>query len=263
MTSALRTLRSARRTSLLALTLVEIALRYGARRLAKGSPLTLLERGDWEHDSAKRILRRISIPVTAHGPVPNGGLIVSNHLSYLDVLPFAAVVPCAFVSKQEVRDWPFLGFLATLSNSIYVDRARGAQTVEAGSEIELTLAGGLAVVLYPEGTSTDGTAMLPFRPPLFEPAVRAGAPVTAAAIFYFVGDGPESCITFHGDDVFGPHLLMTLQHPGIRCEIHFAPVPRIYPDRKTAARESWAEVNAMRQRLSPEQTPAGELAFTQ
>ncbi len=262
MPSAQRVLRSTFRTAALATALVEVFCRYGVLRLHKRRPLTLLERGAWEHHAAKHILRRVGIQVTAHGPIPSGGLIVSNHLSYLDVLPFAAVVPCAFVSKQEVRSWPFLGYLSILANTIYVDRSRGAQTVEAGAAIKDALTGGLCVVLFPEGTSTNGEAMLPFYPSLFEPAIRAEAPITTAAIFYSVADGPESSITYYGDMVFGPHLLATLGRPGIKAEIHFSPVARIYPNRKIAAVETRAEIVALRTPTTESAPAVEELALS-
>ena len=97
------------------------------------------------------------------------GLTVSNHLTYLDVLAYGAVRPFLFVAKSEVRRWPLLGTLASLGGTIYVDRDRGLQVADATLEIEQALRDGISVLLFPEGTSSNGSSVLPFRSPLLTP----------------------------------------------------------------------------------------------
>ena len=115
-----------------------------------------------------------------------------------------------FVAKSEVRRWPLLGTLARLGGTIFVDRSRGLQVAQASRQIEQGLRDGFPVLLFPEGTSSDGREVLPFRSPLFDPAIRAGASVTAAAIRYHAADAAENEVTYWGEMVFVPHLFRTL-----------------------------------------------------
>ena len=111
----------------------------------------------WLHASCARIARRLSLylPEVSGGP-DGSGLTVSNHLTYLDILVYGAVRPFVFVAKSEVRRWPLLGTLAKLGGTIFVDRGRSLQVAEASRQIEQGLRDGLPVLLFPEGTSSDG-----------------------------------------------------------------------------------------------------------
>jgi lyso-ornithine lipid O-acyltransferase len=173
------------------------------------------------------------------------GLTVSNHLTYLDILVYGAVRPFLFVAKSEVRRWPLLGTLASLGGTIFVDRDRGLQVADATLEIEQALRDGISVLLFPEGTSSNGSSVLPFRSPLFDPAIRAGAPVTAATVRYHAADATEDQVTYWGDMVFLPHLFRTLCVRGLTAEIGFDS-PCRFPDRKCAAREAWRQVHLLR-----------------
>ncbi len=102
------------------------------------------------------------------------------------------------------------------------------------------------VLFFPEGTSTDGT-MLRFHSRLFEPAIVAGAPITAASIRYVISDGtPERELCWYGDETSRPHLLKTLNTAGFHAELRFGE-PRVYPHRRVAADETFAEISAMRE----------------
>jgi 1-acyl-sn-glycerol-3-phosphate acyltransferase len=102
------------------------------------------------------------------------------------------------------------------------------------------------VLFFPEGTSTDGSSLVRFHSRLFEPAAVAGAPVTAAAIRYVIEDGtPERALCWFGDESFLPHLWKTLGTAGFSGEVQFGE-PRVYSDRRIAAGETHAEIEAMR-----------------
>jgi 1-acyl-sn-glycerol-3-phosphate acyltransferase len=104
----------------------------------------------------------------------------------------------------------------------------------------------IPVLLFPEGTSTDGSQVLPFHSRLIHPATEAGAPITAAAIRYVIEDGtPERELCWFGDALFLPHLWKTLGTAGFSAEVRFGE-PRVYPDRRTAAEATHAEIEAMR-----------------
>jgi lyso-ornithine lipid O-acyltransferase len=241
-------IRSGLRTTMLGAGLVEFATSFGMQhlRLSGARALTARERANWLHDGACTVLKRIGMEVAVDGDPPLHGLVVSNHLSYLDVLAYASISPCLFVAKQEVRSWPVFGPLATMAGTIYVDRERPAANGGAAVLMEEALAGGVPVVLFPEGTSSDGRRTLHFHSRFFEPAVGANAMVTAAAIGYASSTAEEATIAYHSDDVFGPHLMRTLGQRHLEARVAFAETGRRYADRKQAARETQAEVELLR-----------------
>lgn len=191
---------------------------------------------EWLHRSCKMVLRRLRFDISVHGNPPDRGLIVSNHLSYLDILFFGAAAPCVFVAKAEVRSWPLLGLLAALGGTVFVDRKSALSAAKAAARIERFLTAGNLVLIFPEGTSSDGTSVLRFYASLFEPAVRSGVPVTAAAIGYSAGAGSvEKDLCYYGDISFAPHLLATLQLPDVLATMQFEAPGQVYGDRKRAA----------------------------
>jgi lyso-ornithine lipid O-acyltransferase len=107
-------------------------------------------------------------------------LLVANHSSWLDVPVITAVSPVVFVAKHEVANWPLLGLLAKLQRSVFVDRARRHKTGEVNAEIAQRLAEGDPVVLFGEGTSSDGNRVLPFRTALIGAARDALAAAQSA-----------------------------------------------------------------------------------
>jgi 1-acyl-sn-glycerol-3-phosphate acyltransferase len=148
-----------------------------------------------------------------------------------------------------VRRWPLLGLLAALGGTVFIDRKSTLSAAESAKRIERLLAAGLVVLVFPEGTSSDGSSVLRFYPSLFEPAVRSQQPVTAAAIRYCAGNNaaePDLC--YHGDISFAPHLFETLQLPKISAAIHCADSAEVYTNRKQAACETHRQVTALRSR---------------
>jgi lyso-ornithine lipid O-acyltransferase len=233
------------RPAILFASLLEVLGRFVLLYLSYGGRVSTARRAGWLHDSCARIARRLSLVPETFGALPGPGLTVSNHLTYLDILVYGAVRPFVFVAKSEVRRWPLLGTLASLGGTIFVERESSLQVAEASRQIEQGLRDGLAVLLFPEGTSSDGRQVLPFRSPLFEPAIRAGGSVTSAAIRYRAKDAGECEVAYWGDMVFFPHLLRTLRVRGLAAEIGFDS-PCRFSDRKTAAREAWQKVNELR-----------------
>lgn len=235
------------RTALVAFSVFEALARFVPIYLIAAGRLSTARRAQWLHVSCVRLARRLSLVpvVTLAGGGDAAGLIVSNHLTYLDILVYSAARPFLFVAKSEVRRWPLLGTMAHLGGTIFVDRGRSLQVAEASRQIEQSLREGLPVLLFPEGTSSDGSSVLPFRSPLFDPAIRAGAWVTAAAIRYHADDAAEDQVTYWGDMVFVPHLFRTMCVRGLAAKISFDS-PCRFPDRKSAAREAWRRVQSLR-----------------
>jgi 1-acyl-sn-glycerol-3-phosphate acyltransferase len=201
------------------------------------------------HKWCARLLRWFNVALTVEGAPPAQGLIVSNHVSYLDILVFSAAAPCAFVSKKEVRSWPGVGWAATLAGCVYIDRTRRSATRSIQPQMHAALSSGSRLVLFPEGTSSDGKKLLPFRSSLLQPAVADHAPITAAYVHYELDDGdPALDVCYWGDMTLAPHALKLFAKNGARATLRFAAAPQVFAGRKEAAEKLWDEVNALGER---------------
>lgn len=237
------TLRMIRRAVALVFVLAASVIRYWMLRLR--GPLALERRARWLQDTCTRVLHSMDVRWDVKGAVPRHGLVVSNHLSYLDIAVLSAAMPCFFVSKSEISTWPFFGKAARVGGTLFIDRSSRASAEKIAAMIGERLKLDVPVLFFPEGTSTDGT-MLRFHSRLFEPAVLAGEPVTAVCLRYAAEDGtPEQELCWFGDATLGPHLLRTLNRRGIRAQLRFG-CPQVYSDRRGAAEATFAEIAAMR-----------------
>ncbi len=128
----------------------------------------------WYH---RKVCRLIGVRLNIEGAVTQDQpvLLISNHTSWLDIPVLSAVAPVSFVAKKEVGAWPFVSWLAKLQRSVFVDRERRAATAETATEIAKRLNAGDAIVLFAEGTSSDGNRVLPFMSSLFGAVVQSAS----------------------------------------------------------------------------------------
>jgi 1-acyl-sn-glycerol-3-phosphate acyltransferase len=147
-----------------------------------------------------------------------------------------------------VRAWPGFGLLAAYGGTIFIERGSRSSAAEAALKIEYALRVGVTVVLFPEGTSTDGSTLLPFHSFLFEPAVQAESFVTASAVRYRAQDADESDLCYYGEIHFVPHLLQTMGRREVHGGVRFDARPHIYSSRKQAANDTWERVARLRLR---------------
>ncbi|MEN3929735.1 1-acyl-sn-glycerol-3-phosphate acyltransferase [Microvirga sp. W0021] len=124
------------------------------------------------HRIARYILD-IRIHTVGDAPGSTPTLIISNHVSWLDIVVISSLQPLSFIAKSEIANWPIFGFLAKMQNSIFIDRQRKRATAETNSEIADRLSNGDAIVLFAEGTTGDGVRLLPFRSSLIGAAHAA------------------------------------------------------------------------------------------
>jgi 1-acyl-sn-glycerol-3-phosphate acyltransferase len=240
------TLRRARRAAALGIEIILCIVRFQLLRLS--GPLTLERRALWVQQTARRILRSLDIEYRVDGQPATRGLVVCNHLSYIDILVLSAVMPCFFVAKIEIGGWPFFGKAARCGGTIFVDRSSlaSAQSVAEQMTERLKLPIPVPVLLFPEGTSTDGSEVIRFHSRLIDPATSLGVPITTAAVRYAVGDGtPERELCWYGDETFVNHLWKVLGVGGFEADLRFGE-PRVYTDRRRAADETREEITAMR-----------------
>ncbi len=201
---------------------------------------------EWLQQTADGCRRILALRARTFGPLPARGLIVANHLGYLDIIVLAALRPCVFVSKSEVRKWPIFGQCATLGSTIFVDRTRRGGVSDVAEEMRSALAENLLIVLFPEGTSSGGARVLPFRSSLLEPALQLGCPVTAVAIGYAIDQGsvPDE-ICYWRDMTLLPHLLNVWSKPVIHASLRCGVARPRSGDRKSLALELHDEVAAL------------------
>jgi len=237
-------LRRCRRAVALAFALAWCILSYWLARLR--GPLTLEQRALWLQSACRHVLASVGITYAVEGQPPTRGLVVANHLSYLDIGVFSAIMPCCFVSKKEVLRWPFFGEAARSGATIFLDRSSLASANKAAALIGERLTHPIPMLLFPEGTSTDGSQVRRFHSRLIHPAIEAAAPVTAAAIRYLPGGNmPERELCWYGDMAFLPHLIKMLATADFSVLVCFGQ-PCVYADRRIAAAETHAQVAAMR-----------------
>jgi len=236
--------RAARRAVALGIALFRCILLYWWRRLR--GPLTLERRALWLQAACQLILSSLEIEYRFDGTPPKRGLIVANHLSYLDILILSAMTPCFFVAKAEIASWPYFGEAARSGGTIFIDRGSLASAEKVAALIAERLLLPVPTLFFPEGTSSDGSSVSRFHTRLFEPAIRAGMPITAAAIRYkLIGGAAERELCWFGDDPFLPHLWKTLGVEGFIAHVYFGE-SKLYFDRRAAASSSRQEIVAMR-----------------
>jgi len=155
------------------------------------------------------------------GEVPSEPcVIVANHISYLDPLVIASLVPCVPIAKAELRDWPVLGETARRSNVLFVRRECALSGARVLREARRALDRGVSVLVFPEGTTTRGHSVLPFRRGAMGLAQWAQVPIVPVTIAYPSPEAP-----WVGDDTFLPHFMRTLARPLTSVEVQFlAPI---------------------------------------
>ncbi|MEJ1159655.1 lysophospholipid acyltransferase family protein [Prosthecomicrobium sp. N25] len=213
----------------------------------------------WWH---RRALSAVGARLTVHGaPCRDRPLLVTpNHVSWLDICLVGSLLPVAFVAKSEIAGWPLFGFLAKLQRSLFVDRSRRTDTARVSHEMAARMSAGIPVVLFPEGTSSDGVHVLPFRSALIGAAraaiLKGGHErvwVQPLALAFTrrgglpVGHAGRPRIGWYGDMDMVPHLLATLFGPPLDVELVWGePIPfDETSDRKLLARALEREVRRL------------------
>jgi len=188
-------------------------------------------------------------------------LILSNHVSWLDICVITALAPVVFVAKSEVAEWPVFGWLAKLQRTIFINRQARHQTGAATREIAGRLLGGDAVVLFAEGTSSDGIRVLPFRSSLVGAVHHALGntthhthitvqPMSLAYVGFGgvpMGRGLRERVAWYGDADLIPHLLHVLSSGAVDVTVSWgeATAYDMSADRKAIARAAEKSVRRM------------------
>ena len=232
------------------------AVLFGTGRLLGGATAwTFGCRRQW----ARGLLRILDVRVSVVGrPPASPYLLAANHLGYLDVLVLAAKLPVRFVAKSEVRHWPVWGPLAAWTGTLFLDRERARDAHRMATAVAGTLAGGEAVSIFAEGTSSPGEGVLPYRPALFEGAVATGAPVVPAALNYRIPDAPAAVrdkVCWWGEMEFAPHLVALAGLPPIHATLAIGTPISTGRDRKRVALAARDATEALQRTITQREGP--------
>lgn len=148
-------------------------------------------------------------------------LTVSNHISWLDIIVLGCFSPAHFVAKSDILLWPVIGYLARQGGTIFVRRGDKNQIKAIAEEIIWLLKQNNKVIVFPEGTTTNGDSVLPFHASLFQSALLTRAVVQPVAIQY--EGAAKNAAAFIGDDAFVPHLIKMLSFEKIEAHVCFLP----------------------------------------
>jgi 1-acyl-sn-glycerol-3-phosphate acyltransferase len=209
-------------------------------------------------------VRVIGAPVyrTDRRPV----VFAAGHSSWIDIAVLGGILDTAFISKDDVAAWPLVSTVARLGRTVFVSRQRSSTGREL-TEISERLAEGGNLVLFPEGTTSDGSRVLPFRSSFFAVA-DAGTPIVVQPVSVVydrmgglpTGRSSRPLLAWYGDMEIAPHYWQTARRKGVRATVllHVPLDPAAFPSRKALARASWAAVATGSATLRQNRTPPSE-----
>lgn len=195
---------------------------------------------------AKMVAHLMGIRIHRQGiPPAPPFFIVSNHLSYIDIIVYFTQMNCVFIAKKEVSAWPVMGYLARVANTLFIDRRNRRDIARVNALISRNINRLQGVLLFPEGTSTGGDTVKPFRPSLLEYPAERNMPVWYTTIRYRTPPGAppeELSVCWWGDMTFGSHAFNLFKIPCFDALIEFGPEPVQHNDRKVLAQHLWQRV---------------------
>jgi 1-acyl-sn-glycerol-3-phosphate acyltransferase len=199
---------------------------------------------------SKRLIGLLGVQLTVRGRAPTvrgrGVMLVANHISWLDVFLLNAVCPAHFISKSEVKRWPVAGQLVRRAGTLFIERQRRSDLAQVNRQVAELLREGDCVAFFPEGTTTDGTRLKPFRAPLLQPVSETGAWLWPVAIRYLHPDGQPDLRPAYFDNMsFRASLWRILKSGRIHADLTFLqPVDGASTDRRSLVLRAQSEIAA-------------------
>jgi 1-acyl-sn-glycerol-3-phosphate acyltransferase len=213
----------------------------------------------------RRILVILNIRVATSGHLPDAQtvrtLFVSNHISWIDIWALKQLHPMRFVAKSEILGWPIIGWLAEKSGTLFIARHKRHEVGRTMNSVEQALSQDDCLCFFPEGTTTDGTELKPFKSSLFQAAINANALIWPLAIHYpGASGGTNTEVAYCGDITMQQSLWAVLRQKEIVVELRFAaPLPAAGQERRNLshhARQAIASRLPLARHTAPE-TSAG------
>ncbi|WP_230411841.1 lysophospholipid acyltransferase family protein [Denitromonas iodatirespirans] len=222
--------------------------------------LSLPRRGRLRQRWSKGLLALLGFRMRVDGvELARPALLIANHVSWVDIFAINALSPSAFVSKADVRQWPVIGWLAAMNETVFLQRGSRGHARIINEEIAARMAAGRHVALFPEGTTTDGSHVQHFHAALLQPAINAGQPVQPLAVCYRTPDGAFTrAAAYDGDLSFMDSLSAITAAPCIEVHLTVLPaLPTTAANRRDIAHAAHAAIAA---RVAPEMLAAAERA---
>jgi 1-acyl-sn-glycerol-3-phosphate acyltransferase len=200
---------------------------------------------------AAALLAKLAIKLIVNGKPPKTGpmLLVSNHISWLDILVIHAAGHCRFVSKADIKHWPILGTLTTSAGTLYIERESRRDAMRVVHHMSQALTDGDIVAVFPEGTTGNGVDMLPFHANLLQAAIAVNAPVQPIALSFkdTVTGQISQAASFVGDETLLGSLWNTLKSCNLAAVATYG-VPQLANgrDRRTWAADLSTEIASMK-----------------
>ena len=180
----------------------------------------------------KHLLAAFNLRVVSHGYVPAGNaqlsttMFIANHISWSDIHALNSIVSVRFIAKSEIRNWPIFGYLVSRANTLFIDRSKKKDAKRTIDIATHSLQSGDNLCLFPEGTTTDGTTIKPFKSSLIQAAIQAGATIWPVAIRYPHPDGGVNVdVAYAGETTMLESMRKILSQKQPVIELHFlAPI---------------------------------------
>lgn len=218
---------------------------------------TQVRRQRWSQFFMARLSRALPFRINVFGQLPDTSMLwVSNHVSWTDIALLGQLTPLSFLSKADVRGWPVAGWLAAKAGSLFIRRGAGdSQLIR--QQMRHHLSQGLPLLMFPEGTTTDGRCVRTFHGRLLSAAIDSGAHLQPVAIRYLRNGSTDPIAPFIGDDDLLSHLMRLFSHDTAEVEIHLLePIACLNQERAVLAFRAQQAIE--RVLVQPQQTgPAG------
>ncbi len=173
----------------------------------------------------------LNIKVKVSGPRPDfskisrGAFLVSNHLSYVDGFVLGAIFPLLYISKADLKKWPLIGSMSEVAGTIFIDRQKKSGVADSIASIVRALGQRVNVLFFPEGTSTNGEGLKPFKSAFFQAPIMASAPIVPLSIVYrsidgrHIGPDNRDLVYWYGDMTFVDHFFRLLGARRVDVEV--------------------------------------------
>jgi 1-acyl-sn-glycerol-3-phosphate acyltransferase len=214
--------------------------------LATEAPEQLRNRAIRLQKLSRDLLYHLGVEIRTSGHPSASGLLISNHVSFADIMVLSASVPTVFVSKAEVAQWPAVGPIAAAAGPIFIQRQRRADVARANTALHRAIEAGLLVTLFPEGTTSDGQQILPFQPSLLQPAIETQAQITPAFLRYREEDGSRiDEVAYFGERHLQDCLWALVRRQKTIVSVRFGETRAPEGNRKTLASLLHAEITQL------------------
>lgn len=199
---------------------------------------------------SQKLIQIFGLDLQIHGEKPDASrpaLIIANHVSWMDIFALNSVSTARFVAKSEVSKWPIIGRFCKATGTIFIERNNKKDTARTNQAMTTALSTGDHIALFPEGTSSDGHVVLPFRSPLMQPALDCQVLIHPVYLQYLDEKGHITNVAAYCDEIsFGKSLWALLGNEGTSISLHYLPAIQVEKksDRRVIARQIEEEIRA-------------------